>query len=209
MLSEPKLDQLRSIQRFVAQVSCIDNQPVRFQVSSECSGEPFSYGDRIVAQGKFYVPTHPLNPGEFDFGAYLQRQNIYLNFRTLRDLPAMVTAQNQGNPFVAAALSARHRILQALQEGLEDDMEVAQTIQGMILGARAETNPTLKKLLRDTGTIHLFAASGLQVGLFTGLAWSCLRYIRLPRQSVALAIVPGRSPIAPSPDSIPLLFGLR
>ena len=48
-----------------------------------------------------------------------------------------------------------------------------------------------KNYFRDTGTIHLFAASGLQVGLFTGLAWSCLRYIRLPRQSVALAIVPG------------------
>jgi competence protein ComEC len=190
VLSEPKLDQLRSVQRFVALVSCIDNRPVRFQVSAECSGEPFSYGDRVIAQGKFYVPARPLNPGEFDFGAYLQRQNIYLNFRTHRDVPAMVTAQNQGNPFVAVAFAARHRILQALQEGLQDDTEVAQTIQGMILGARAETNPALKQLFRDTGTIHLFAASGLQVGLFTGLAWSCLRYIRFPRQSVALAIVP-------------------
>jgi ComEC/Rec2-related protein len=188
--SEAKLDQLRSTQRFVALVNCIDNRPAGFQVSAECSGEPFSYGDQIIAQGKFSVPTHPLNPGEFDFGAYLQRQNVYLNFRTHRDVPAMVTAQNQGNPVVASAIAARHRILLALQEGLQDDMEVAQTIQGMILGARAETNPALKKLFRDTGTIHLFAASGLQVGLFTGLAWSCLRYIRLPRQSLALAIVP-------------------
>ena len=190
VLSEPKLDQLRSVERFIALVSCIDNRAARFEVSAECSGEPFSYGDRIIAQGKFFVPNRPLNPGEFDFGAYLQRQNIYLGFRTHRDVPAMVIAQNQGNPFVAVALAGRHRILQALQEGLEDDTEVAQTIQGMILGARAETNPALKKLLRDTGTIHLFAASGLQVGLFTGLAWSCLRYIRLPRQSVALAILP-------------------
>jgi ComEC/Rec2-related protein len=163
---------------------------VCFHVSAECCGEPFAYGDRIIAQGKFFVPTRPLNPGEFDFGAYLQRQNIYLSFRTHRDVPAIVTAQNQGNPFVAIALAGRHRLLQALQEGLQDDTEVAQTIQGMILGARAETNPVLKKLLRDTGTIHLFAASGLQVGLFTGLAWSCLHYVRLPRQTVALAILP-------------------
>jgi ComEC/Rec2-related protein len=190
VLSEPKPDQLRSTQRFVALATCIDNRPADFQVSAECSGEPFSYGDRIIAQGKFYVPTHPLNPGEFDFGAYLQRQNVYLNFRTHRDVPAMVTAQNQGNPVVAIAIAARHRILRALEEGLQDDMEVAQTIQGMILGARAETNPALKKLFRETGTIHLFAASGLQVGLFTGLAWSCLRYIRLPRQWLGLAIVP-------------------
>jgi ComEC/Rec2-related protein len=188
--SEPKLDQLRSGQRFVALVSCIDNRADCFQVSAECSGGPFSYGDRIIAQGKFLVPSHPLNPGEFDFGTYLQRQNIYLNFRAHRAVPAMMIAQNQGNPFIAVALAARHRVLQALQEGLQDDQEAAQTIQGMILGARAETSPVLKKLFRDTGTIHLFAASGLQVGLFSGLAWSCLSYLRLPRRSMALAIAP-------------------
>lgn len=190
LLSEPKLDQLCSIQRFVALVRCIDGRPARFRVSAECSGEAFSYGDQIIAQGRFYLPTHPLNPGEFDFGAYLRRQNIYLNFRTHRDVPAMVIAQNQGNPFVAGALAARHCILQALQEGVQDDVEVAQTIQGMILGARAETSPALKKLFRDTGTIHLFAASGLQVSLFTSLVWSCSRYLRLPRLSMALTIVP-------------------
>src|SRR5271165_6291174 len=51
--SEPKIDQLRSTQRFVALVSCIDNRPAKFQVFAESSGEPFSYGDRIISQGKF------------------------------------------------------------------------------------------------------------------------------------------------------------
>jgi competence protein ComEC len=190
VLSDPKLDQLRSVQRFTALVSCIDNRPARFQTSAECSGEPFSYGDRLLAQGKFYLPTLPLNPGEFDFGEYLGRQNIYLSFRAHHQVPAMIIAKNQGNPVVAVALAGRQRILESLQVGLQDDMEVAQTMQGMVLGARAETSPGLKKLFRDTGTIHLFAASGLQVGLFTGLAWSGLRYVRLPRRSLALAVVP-------------------
>jgi competence protein ComEC len=190
VLSEPKLDQLRSGQRFMALVSCIDNRPARWRISAECSGEPFSYGDRLLAQGKFYLPTHPMNPGEFDFGDYLQRQNIYLSFRAHREVPAMIIAQKQGNPLVALALAGRLRILESLQVGLQDDLEVAQTMQGMVLGARAETSLALKKLFRDTGTIHLFAASGLQVGLFTGLAWSALRYLRLPRRSLALAVIP-------------------
>jgi ComEC/Rec2-related protein len=188
--SEPKIDQLRSTQRFVALVSCIDNRPAQFRVFAESSGEPFLYGDRIVSQGKFTLPSPPMNPGEFDFRAYLRRQNIYLNFRALHNVPAMVTARNQGNPFVAAALAARHRLADVLQAGLQDDQEVAQTVQGMILGGRAETSPELKRLFRDTGTIHLFAASGLQVSLFAGLAWSCIRYLRLPRRWVALAIIP-------------------
>jgi ComEC/Rec2-related protein len=188
--SEPKIDQFRSTQRFVALVSCIDNRPAQFQVFAESSGERFSYGDQIISQGKFSLPSLPMNPGEFDFGAYLRRQNIYLNFRALRNVPAMVTARNQGNPFVAAALAARHRLAEVLQDGLQDDQEVAQTVQGMILGGRAETSPDLKRLFQDTGTIHLFAASGLQVSLFAGLAWSCLHYVRLPRRWVVLAIVP-------------------
>ncbi len=85
-----------------------------------------------------------MNPGEFDFGDYLQRQNIYLSFRALHEVPAMIIAQNQGNPLVAVALAGRQRILASLQVGLQDDMEVAQTMQGMILGARAETSPALK-----------------------------------------------------------------
>jgi competence protein ComEC len=190
VLNEPKLDQLRSVQRFMALVTCIDDRLACFQTSAECSGESFSYGDRLLAQGKFYLPTHPMNPGEFDFADYLQRQNIYLSFRAHREVPAMIIAQNQGDPLVASALAGRQRILESLQVGLRDDMEVAQTMQGMVLGAREETSPALKKLFRDTGTIHLFAASGLQVGLFTGLAWSGLRYIRLPRRSLALAVIP-------------------
>ena len=151
--SEPKIDQLRSTQRFVALVSCTDNRPAKFQVFAESSGEPFSYGYWIISQGKFSLPSLPMNPGEFDFSAYLRRQNIYLNFRAIRNVPATVTGRNQGNPFVAAALAARHRLAEVLQDGGEYDQEVAQTVQGMILGGRAETNPDLKKLFRDTGTI--------------------------------------------------------
>ena len=57
--SEPKIDQLRSTQRFVALVSCIDNRPAQFRIFAESSGEPFLYGDRIVSQGKFTLPSPP------------------------------------------------------------------------------------------------------------------------------------------------------
>ncbi|HZC59422.1 MAG TPA: ComEC/Rec2 family competence protein, partial [Chthoniobacterales bacterium] len=190
VLSEPKIDQIQSFQRFVAHVRSIDNHPANFQVSAECSGEPLSYGDCIEAQGKFQVQSKPLNPGQFDFATYLRRQWIYLNFRAQSKEPATVTAHNQGNPLNAFALAARHGILDSLEEGLQEDIEVAQTIKSMFLGARGEPSDDLKRLFRDTGTIHLFAASGLQLGFFVGLAWSLLRRVRLPRQTVNLAVIP-------------------
>jgi competence protein ComEC len=188
--SEPKVDQYLSTQRFTGLVTCIDNQPANFQVVAECPGEPFAYGDELIAQGQFSVPSAPMNPGEFDYRAYLRRKNIYLSFRAHHDVPAEVIAHHKENVFVAAALSMRHRLAEILQQGLQDDPEVAQTIQGMVLGARSETSSELKKLFEETGTIHLFAASGLQVSLFAGLVWNGIRYIRLPRRWVALGIVP-------------------
>lgn len=190
VLSEPKIDQIQSFQRFVAHVRSIDNHPANFQVSAECSGESLSYGDGIEAQGKFQVPSKPLNPGQFDFGTYLRRESIYLNFRAQSKEPVTVTGHNQGNPLITFALAARHGILDSLVEGLQEDIEVAQTIQGMFLGARGEPSDELKRLFRDTGTIHLFAASGLQLGFFVGLAWSLLRRVRLPRQALNLAVIP-------------------
>jgi predicted membrane metal-binding protein len=184
--TKPKIDLYRSSQRFIALVTCVDNHPVNFEVSAECTGEPFAYGDELIAQGKFSLPQTSMNPGEFDYRAYLRRKNIYLNFRTLRGVPAEVVAHAKGNPLIAAALSLRHQ----LSDILQDDPEVAQTIQGMVLGARSETSSELKKLFEETGTIHLFAASGLQVSLFAGLAWTGIRYVRLPRRWVALGIAP-------------------
>jgi ComEC/Rec2-related protein len=189
ILSEPKIGEIQSFQRFAALVRSVDNRPAHFQVSAECSGEPLSYGDCIRAQGKFQVPNKPMNPGQFDFGTYLRRQSIYLNFRAESKAGVTVIARNQGNPLSAFALAARRKILDTLEDGVEEDVEVVQTMQGMFLGARGETNDNLKRLFRDTGTIHLFAASGLQLGFFTGVAWSVLRYVRLPRQSFSLAII--------------------
>jgi competence protein ComEC len=188
VLSEPKIDQIQSMQFFVALICSIDGRPANFRVYAECPGEPLSYGDRVTARGRFQIEPKPMNPGEFDFGDFLRRQSIYLNFRARSKVPVTIGATNQANPLIAIGLATRHKILEALQEGIEDDLEAAQTIQGIILGARGETDEALKRLFRDTGTIHLFAASGLQLGLLTGLAWKFLRRIRLPRRLVVALI---------------------
>ena len=188
--SEPKIDEYFSTQKFTGRITCIDNQPADFQVAAECAGEPFAFGDELIAQGKFSIPTASMNPGEFDYRAYLQRRNVYLNFRAHHGLPAEVIAHNKENIFIAAALSMRHRLVEILQQGLQDDPEVAQTIQGMVLGARSETDSELKKLFEETGTIHLFAASGLQVSLFAGLIWHGIRYVRFPGRWLVLGSVP-------------------
>ena len=62
-------------------------------------------------------------------------------------MPGFVRTSNaQTNPLIAIGLATRHKILQALQEGIEDDLEATQTIQGIILGARGETDEALSHI---------------------------------------------------------------
>src|SRR5215471_8769321 len=49
--TEPKVDLYWSTQKFVALVTCIDNHPANFKVAAECTGEPFAYGNELIAQG--------------------------------------------------------------------------------------------------------------------------------------------------------------
>jgi competence protein ComEC len=190
VITEPRTDMYRLTQRFTALVKSVDDQPTSFRVVAECAGGPYEYGDEVAALGKFSRPTSPLNPGEFDYAAFLYRQNIYVEFRSSQGSPPNSTTHYRGNPIVAAALALRHRMADSLRIGLEEDPEAVETIQGMVLGARGETSADLKKLFQETGTIHLFAASGLQVALFGAFAVAAVRYSRVRRRFAALLVVP-------------------
>jgi len=190
VMSEPQTDLLRLTCRFRALVKSIEDRAVDLPVVAECGGGPYLYGDEVRAHGKFTIPEPPANPGEFNYAEFLRRQNIYLEFRSSRGFPPEVTTRNHGNILVAAALALRHKIAATLEMGIEDDPEVVEIDQGMILGARGETSAKLKNLFQETGTIHLFAASGLQVALFGGLTWSLLRFLPIRRNLAALALIP-------------------
>jgi ComEC/Rec2-related protein len=188
--TEPKTDMYRLTQRFTAVVKSVGDKTTCFPVAAECAGGPYAYGDEIQAEGKFSRLAPPSNPGEFDYAEFLRRENIYLEFRSSRGTPPEAISHDRGNPIVAAALMLRRRIADTLKIGLESDPEVVETIQGMVLGARGETSADLKKLFQETGTIHLFAASGLQVALFGGIALSAIRCVCIRRRFAALLIIP-------------------
>ncbi|MBV9671598.1 MAG: ComEC/Rec2 family competence protein [Verrucomicrobia bacterium] len=186
--SEPSPDLYHGTQKFLAQVICIDKKSTNFLAATECGAQDLQYGDQLVTEGKLFGFKRILNPGEFDFGNYERRQNVFLSYRATHG--SQIVSRNQGNRLVAAALAFRHRFAAILETGLQDDSEVAQTINGMILGARAETSTDLKRLFQETGTIHLFAASGLQVALFTGIWMKVIRRIGIARKWWSAGLIP-------------------
>ena len=148
------------------------------------------YGDRWTIEGAFSAPAAARNPGEFDAAAWYARQGIFLELRTRDRAAARPTGQNAGSPIQSAALASRAWIMRTLGLGLSNDPDVRAVIAGITLGAREDEAEIFLPAFRQTGTLHLFAVSGLHVGMFGLLLWLVLRPLGLSRRQAILVIVP-------------------
>jgi hypothetical protein len=60
----------------------------------------------------------------------------------------------------------------------------------MVLGLRSETPDEVKELFQRTGTLHLFAVSGLNVAMLASIVWYALKPLRVGRRASVAVIVP-------------------
>ena len=154
------------------------------------STETPRYGDRWTIAGRLAPISPPRNPGQFDAAMWWARQGVFLELRN-RDAPeARLDARGQGSPVQVAALAARAWILRTLGIGLDGQNAVQAVIAGITLGAREDAAEDFVPAFRQTGTLHLFAVSGLHVGMFGLLLWLTLRPLGLNRRQAILVIIP-------------------
>lgn len=153
-------------------------------------GEVPAYGDRVTLSGFLRRPEGRRNPGEFDFPAYLRVNGFAAEFFVEGGARAgRVVARGEGNPVMALALRCRDWIAATVTGDLEDDPVTASAIRTMMLGTREKTPEEIVEAFRASGTMHVFAVSGLHVGLFAAIAWFFLRTLGLRRGcAVALSV---------------------
>lgn len=131
-------------------------------------------------RGRLYLPRPASNPGAFDARHYSLRLGRVARFDA--DMLRRVGDNSQG-PWVAflqAAERCRQWIGAQLTRDLEDDPETAAVIRAMALGVSAEADDAIEDAFRDSGTLHVFAVSGLHVALLGLISLTLLRQMRTP-----------------------------
>lgn len=138
--------------------------------------------------GRLRFPASPANPGEFDAVAHALRQGIVaeMDVRSLRLLESDWLPVHAW--FLTAAENCRQWISAQVERGIEGENEAIGLIRAMALGATDETSPDMERPFRNTGTLHVFAVSGLHVGLISFLGWMVLRGLGVGR-NLALGIL--------------------
>jgi len=137
------------------------------------------YGDLITIPATIKEVQGPMNPGEFDYRAYLMRKGI-TGQTYLKDSDWMNLQMNKANPVYAFSYRFRDRLLASLQScGLNDDeFGVAAAI---LLGYDDKLADEVRQHYVAAGAMHILCVSGLHVGIIFLLVSFLLGFLNRKR----------------------------
>ncbi|MCB1210092.1 MAG: ComEC/Rec2 family competence protein [Verrucomicrobiales bacterium] len=142
----------------------------------------------MTLNGMLRLPLAPLNPGEFDPGDNSVRKGLAAEFFPERGrFPKVLPSEAQSVPWTERS---RQWISERLAIGLEEDTVTIGAMRAMILGATDEADPQVEEAFRNSGTLHVFAVSGLHVGLVAAVGWFLLRPLGFRRPVIVMLMIP-------------------
>jgi ComEC/Rec2-related protein len=135
-----------------------------------------AYGDSISLRAAAQSPPLPKNPGAFNKAAWLARQEIDTELVMDPSEPGTILSSGHGFFLKRWAIAWRSHAEKILESGMEGDSSVVNIVKGIVLGLKE--NEELFHDFKLTGTMHLFAVSGLHVGMLVMMIWFFLKLLR-------------------------------
>jgi competence protein ComEC len=161
----------------------------RVLIQIKSSTNRFNYGDYVRVVGYLRAPYSNRNPGAFDYKKYLARSRIFglLSIRSPKDVEILF--REKENPFLSYVVyPAKHFILKVFRTTLRGTHQAL--LSGFVLGERRDIPDRIYKMFTDTGTLHLLAISGSNVGLVVLFFFGFFRLLRVSRKLSILFTLP-------------------
>ena len=147
--------------RFVTELIHIDGKPASGKILLQAAPEThFAIGTKVLAYGEIIMNQPPLNPGQFDYGKYLDDQAIAAQF-FLTDQNHQPTGLEKNLSHYADA--ARTRIIRTLRESGFNEREL-QVLHALVLGQQQDVSPDIVFEYQAAGAVHILSVSGLHMG---------------------------------------------
>src|SRR3984893_14286296 len=192
VVSEPKIAP-NGFATFLLRLEAIElegkNESTHATMLVRWRGNP-EFGDKLKLFGIAEAIAPPRNPGEFDMRSYLARRDIRRSLFVRYPEEGLLVRHGGGHPILRAAQKSRAWMQSTLCRSLDDAPDVQTFISGIALGLRHQTPEDIEEPFQQTGTLHLFAVAGLDVGIVASLLWMVATIARLSRKSAAALIIP-------------------
>lgn len=148
----------------------------------------FHKASQVELYGILRQPEGPVAEGLFDWARFLRNKGIWFELvtRDLRDWQAV----DEGDPGLSLPRRYADWARRCLARGLPVEDEELQLIWAMALGWRTGLTDEVAEPFMYTGTMHLFAISGLHIALIAGMLVAVVRVVRVPRGACVFLVVP-------------------
>lgn len=131
-------------------------------------------GSTIQAQG--ILSPCPLPNAPDDFYSFLRQQNVFYCFQRGQ----VLDIQTEPSDTTSLFAQLHTQFLHTLQLGIPKEAPAWAIYPAILLGYKAELSPELKNYFQRSGTLHLFAISGLHIGIVAAIILQALSLLRLP-----------------------------
>ena len=149
-----------------------DNERIFISVRTDAfSDELFSIGNTISLRGLHsYITRNNTNR----FGNTLRQKNVYSKITHVKSAQLVHLSEET---FIH---QLRSQFIHTLELGAPKNKDFEGIYKAMLIGQKQDLSEKQKKLYIQTGTMHLFAVSGLHIGIITLFILQFLKLIRLP-----------------------------
>ena len=132
------------------------------------------YPDEVKARGHFSA-----KPESRAFEKYLNERFIYFKINSrVANAQILENAKSRFKYFEQVRRYMEKSLASFWRDNIEDD-EVSKVYRAMILGDKSLLTKEQKRSYMDTGTMHVFAISGLHIGFATAVLFGILSALRL------------------------------
>jgi len=149
-------------------------KPALIRLSAYHNNMPVKTGERWQLRVKLKPPHGMQNPGGFDYEKWLYLQGIHAT-GYIRQSKAQAGENKRISPSPVGIDSFRERLIQLISE--LPDKRYQGLLQALSVGHKSLISAPQWQLLRETGTSHLMAISGLHIGLVGALVFFILRWL--------------------------------
>jgi competence protein ComEC len=144
------------------------------------------HGQRVEVTGVLTQPPLALAPGLFEYRGYLRRLGIHHTLRAASEKDWRVFGSTKPPLSVRFSEWAKR----TLARGLPREDDALQLLWAMTLGWKTALSGETSEPFMRSGTLHVFAISGLHIAMIAAIIAAMLRAVRIHRQFCALIVIP-------------------
>ncbi|MGG7036916.1 MAG: ComEC/Rec2 family competence protein, partial [Flavobacterium sp.] len=164
IIVQDKLKATKKYSRYNAQVISIDNinssGKIILNLKKSNTDNSIASGTKIRIYEPVYQNRYPFNPNQFDYGRYLENQEIYAQVYTDAN---RVKTIGQTESITSLFSVFRTKIIDNLK--LSDiKQEELHVLVALLLGQQQDLSPEIVKDYQFAGAVHILSVSGLHVG---------------------------------------------